>query len=156
MTTPPAAPSVVNVTWRGDRRYEVTQGESQPLTIDAAGVAGTGPVNTVMGALAACSSIDVVDILAKQRTPAGALRITVEGTRQASVPRRLTAITLTFDLEGEGVSLAAAERAVSLSLGKYCSVASSLAPDIALSARVIVNGAAGEMQPIAVGTGDAA
>jgi hypothetical protein len=45
---------------------------------------------------------------------------------------------------------------VSLSLGKYCSVASSLAPDIALSARVIVNGAAGEMQPIAVGTGDAA
>ena len=51
--------------------------------------AGLGPVDTMLGALAACSAIDVVDYLAKRRTPAARLDVRVDAERRPTAPRRL-------------------------------------------------------------------
>ncbi|MDF3053584.1 MAG: hypothetical protein K0S19_1689, partial [Geminicoccaceae bacterium] len=53
-------------------------------------------------------------------------------------PRRYTAIHFDYRVSGEGLDQTKAERAVSLSVEKYCSVIHSLAPDIAITYAVTV------------------
>ena len=45
-----------------------------------------------------------------------------------------------FHIDGQDVEAEPAERAIELSFEKYCSVASSLAPDIATESVLILNG----------------
>src|SRR3954468_18826773 len=75
--------------WGGGRPYETARPTGPAVTIDAAGVSGLGPVDTMLGALAACTAIDVVDYLQKRRTPAERLDVRVDAERRASPPRRV-------------------------------------------------------------------
>ena len=140
--TPSDAPTntVVVATWRGGRRYDIARPGGPTTTIDGAGEVGTAPVDTLLGALAACSAIDVEDYLLKRRTPPERLTVTVSAERRAELPRRMVAAHLEFVIDGAGVEAAHAERAVALSLARYCSVAASLASDIVIGTRVVVNG----------------
>ena len=135
----------VRATWRGGQQYEVTRENAPPITIDGDRVAGPGPVETLLGALAACSSMDVIEYLAKRRTPAEKLEIVVDGVRRGVAPRRLLSTRLTFDLRGEGIEAHHAERAINLAIQTYCSVASSLASDLVIETQLILNG---EAQPL--------
>ena len=74
--------------------------------------------------------MDVVDILAKRRTPVTSLEVNVVGERVDTIPRRFKHITLAFRISGEGIEKAQAERAISLAVTKYCSVRESLREDI--------------------------
>ncbi len=130
----------VHVSWHGGRRYEVQQPGAMPITLDGNREAGPGPVATMLGALAACSAIDVIDYLEKRRTPAVRLEVAVAGVRNATPPRRVLTARLDFTIEGEGIDADHAERSIALAFGTYCSVASSLAPDVALSTRLTLNG----------------
>jgi putative redox protein len=135
----------VRANWRGEQKYEISREGAPPITIDGNRVAGPGPVETLLGALAGCASMDVVEYLAKRRTPAGQLEIVVDGVRRGSAPRRLLSARLTFHLVGEGIEAHHAERAIALALQTYCSVASSLAPDVVIETQLILNG---ELQPL--------
>ena len=81
-------------------------------------------------ALASCTSYDIVDILAKRRTPAEALAIEVIGDRADSSPAKLTRIHLTYRMVGATIEREHAERAIDLAVNKYCSVKESLDPAI--------------------------
>ncbi len=130
----------VSVRWAGDRRYDVER-EGAPIAhLDGRGVAGPGPVDTLLGALAACTSIDVVDILEKRRTPLESLEVEVVGDRALAVPARLTHIRLRYVMRGAGVERAHAERAVELSITKYCSVRDSLDPALPIEWEIELNG----------------
>ena len=135
----------VRATWRGEQQYDVARDGAPPITIDGNRVAGPGPVEALLGALAACSSMDVIEYLAKRRTPAAELEIVVDGVRRGVAPRRLLSARLTFHLRGEGIEVHHAERAISLALETYCSVASSLASDVVIETQLILNG---ESQPL--------
>ncbi|HVZ48412.1 MAG TPA: OsmC family protein [Gemmatimonadaceae bacterium] len=143
------APNTTTVTavWAGDQRFAVSSVRGGAITIDIDRVAGTGPVDTLLGALAACSASDVLEILAKRRTPAERLAIVVRGERRAQPPRRLVRAELEFRIDGAGIEAVHAERAIALSVDKYCSVATSLAPDIALSSVLVLNGERHAPQP---------
>jgi uncharacterized OsmC-like protein len=104
--------TTVYATWRGERRYEIGRPGGPAVTIDAAGQQGLGPVDTMLGALAACAAID-----------------------------------------GEGVDVAHTERAIALSFQSYCSISHSLAPDVRLESRLVLNG---EPQPVVVQRGESA
>lgn len=147
-SSPGPTTSTVVATWRGGRRYDVARPGGPATTIDATGEAGTGPVDTVLGALGACSAIDVEDYLVKRRTPPERLAVTVRGTRRAGIPRRIIGVHLEFAIDGAGIEPVHAERAVTLAVERYCSVAASLAPDIAIERSVVVNGV-----PVEPGTG---
>ena len=58
------------------------------------------------------------------------LHVEVEGIRREREPRRYVSIRYRFTIAGQGLDRAKAERAVQLSVDKYCSVMHSLAPDI--------------------------
>jgi putative redox protein len=140
------------VRWAGEHRFDAGRPGGPTLRLDASGETGQSPVDAVLSALAACTAVDVVDILAKRRTPLDGLEVSVEGQRRAdAVPRRLTSVLLQYTLDGAGVERSHAERAVELAITKYCSVRDSLAPDIAVEYAVTVNGEAGERRPATAG-----
>ena len=87
-------------------------------------------MDTLLVALATCTSHDVVDILAKRRTPVESLEIDVVAERVDTLPRHLKHVMLNFRIGGAGIERVHAERAVELAVTKYCSVRDSLRPDI--------------------------
>lgn len=111
------------------------------MMIDGAGEVGTGPVDTLLGALGACAAIDVELYLAKRRTPPTRLVVSVHAERRAEVPRRVLRARLEFEIDGAEIEPEHAERAVDLAIDQYCSVAASLAEDLTLEHSVILNGA---------------
>ena len=145
--------TTVHAVWRGERRYDVGRPGGPSITIDGAARAGLGPVDTMLGALAACSAIDVVEYLAKRRTPAERLEVRIDAERCGSVPRRVLQARLEFAIDGAGIDAPHAERAIALSFRTYCSVSASLAPDLALATRLVLNG---EEHPAVVQRGEGA
>ena len=138
-------PSRTTVTWAGDRRFDAARADGRGATIRLDGDAATGPspVDALVSALAACTAVDVVDILAKRRTPAAALAIDAEADRFAGMPGRLTAVRLVYRLRGAGIERAHAERAIELAITKYCSVKESLDPAIPIAWRLELEGEGG-------------
>ncbi|HJR65107.1 MAG TPA: OsmC family protein [Gemmatimonadaceae bacterium] len=133
-------PNHVVVRWRGDEEFESGRPGGPTLRIDGRGKAAQSPVDVLLTALASCSSIDVVGILAKRRTPVTSLDIDVVAERADDrVPRKVRRILLTFRLTGAGIEREHAERAVELSVTKYCSVRDSLDPGIPIEWKVELN-----------------
>jgi putative redox protein len=130
----------VHTVWGGEHRFDIGRPGGVAQRIDADAKTGPGPVDALLGALTSCAGVDVVDILAKQRTPVHRMTIDAVGTRAHAVPARFVHIALTFHIDGPGIERAAAERAVDLAVNKYCSVRSSLDPAIPVEWRVLLNG----------------
>jgi len=140
LDAPRPTSTTVHAMWLGERRYEIGRPGGPAVTIDAAGREGLGPVDTMLGALAACTAIDVIEYLAKRRTPAARLDVRVDAERRPTAPRRVLQARLEFAIDGEGIDLAHAERAIALSFQTYCSISHSLAPDVRLESRLVLNG----------------
>ena len=129
--TPRRPPNHVVVRWRGDEEFESGRPGGPTLRVDGHGKVAQSPVDVLLTALATCSSIDVVGILAKRRTPVTSMEIDVVAERADDrVPRKVRRFLLTFRITGAGIEREHAERAVELSVTKYCSVRDSLDPAI--------------------------
>jgi putative redox protein len=128
--TAPPAPSLIHVDWVGGHRFDAGRPDGPAARIDGEGETGQSPPETLLSALATCVSYDVIDILAKQRTPIESLSIDVVGERVATIPRRYRHVTLNFRISGKGIEEAQALRAIELSANKYCSVRETLRPDL--------------------------
>ncbi len=138
-----ATASDVFVSWRGERAYQVSRAGSPPITIDGSRAKGPGPVETLLASLASCSAIDVVDYLDERRSPATRLDIRISAVRAPSPPQRVLSVVLEFTIDGEGIDRDHAERSLALAVETFCSVAATLAFDVARSTRLVLNGVAG-------------
>jgi putative redox protein len=142
---PPSRPSTGNpvahshAEWKGGLLYEAGVNGRTHL-IDGNSKEAPSPVETFLGAFGTCAASDVVEILAKQRTPVERLLVDVTGVRRAEFPRRVLSLELMLTIEGKGIERDKAERAMALSIEKYCTVAASLAGDIDLATIIILNG----------------
>jgi putative redox protein len=87
---------------------------------------GVRPMELVLMALASCSSLDLVNILQKQRQVITDFTVDVDGERREEVPSIFTKIHMQFRLKGE-IDTQKAERAADLAIKKYCSVHDMLA-----------------------------
>ncbi len=101
---------------------------------------GVRPMLMLLMGLGGCTSIDVISILKKQKQLIEDLRITIEGDREPGVePSLWKKIRIIFHLQG-AIDPGKAERAVELSMMKYCSVAETLrrgGADITWEVRVV-------------------
>lgn len=87
---------------------------------------GARPSHVLLNALAGCSSIDVINILKKQKQEITDYHVTVTGEREAGVePSLWKNIEMVFEISGN-VDEDKARRAVEISMNKYCSVAVTL------------------------------
>ena len=117
----------VVVRWDGDNRFDGQRlGSEKAIRIDADAVTGPGPVDTLLCALAACTAVDVVEIMKKRRTPVQGLTVDVVGDRARATPARLTRIHIVYKMRGVGIERPHAERAINLAVNRYCSVRDSL------------------------------
>lgn len=121
----------------GAAAFEAEGGSGGKLVVDGApdiGGEGRGmrPMELLLTALASCSAMDVVHILKKQREPLERLDVDIEGLRADATPAPFTTIKLVF-VGNQGLNEHKFQRAVKLSVEKYCSVRVSLDPSIAIS-----------------------
>jgi len=130
----------IRAEWEGEHRFATGRPDGPVAMLDGSAVVGQSPMDAVLSALAACSGIDVVDILGKRRTPPERFTIEVVGTRREEMPRRYTAIELRFMIDGAGIDADQAQRAIALAFEKYCSVVATLAPDTAVRTVLVLNG----------------
>ncbi|HEY4307249.1 MAG TPA: OsmC family protein [Gemmatimonadaceae bacterium] len=144
-STAPAGPviSKTEVTWRGERLFDAGPTGRQHR-IDAGAKEAPGPVETLLGAVATCSAVDIIDILSKRKTPVERLSVSVVGERRSEFPRRIMKLHIEYTIDGAGIEREHAERAMQLSFEKYCSVAASLAPDIVVDASLTLNSETGK------------
>lgn len=123
----------IEVEWLGASKFEAHRAGGPKVHIDGDSKSAPSPFDALLAAIATCAATDVVSILAKQRAPARALRVTVEAQRIDATPRRLASAALHFLIAAPGTTRAKAQRAVELSVTKYCSVRSSLLAGIAVT-----------------------
>ncbi len=138
---PPIRPdNLVQIHWAGAHRFDAGRPGGPQIRIDASAETGPGPVDALLIGLGCCTGVDVVDILAKRRTPVESLGIEVQAERRAQVPRRVEKAHLVYRIDGAGIEREHAERAVDLAVSKYCSVRDSLDPATPITWSVVLNG----------------
>lgn len=123
----------IRLEWTGEGlrfRGGGVEPRSPSITLDPSLEEGPSPMDTLLLACAGCAGADVVSILNKMKVGLETVSIDVTGERRADHPKRYTAVKYLFRFGGERVERPKAERAVALSLEKYCSVLHSLNPDI--------------------------
>ena len=123
-------PSLVELVWNGHLEF-AAQLSKHTVILDSDGAAGPSPVEMLAASLAGCMAIDLVHILGRGRHELRSLRAKLLADRASEAPRRFTAVTLHFAIEGS-VPRDAVDRAVELSRTKYCSVWQSMRQDIDL------------------------
>jgi putative redox protein len=91
---------------------------------------GCSPTETLLLSIAGCISIDVVHILRKMRCTVSKYEVEAEGERNLSPPQYYKSVNLMIHIVGQGITAKKMDRAIDLSLNKYCSVYHSLRHDI--------------------------
>jgi putative redox protein len=124
------------VRWVGGEEYLATMPSGQAVVIDADREhnSAPGPMDMLLGALGACSSVDVVSILAKKRNKLVSLEVVISGERAKEPPSVWTKIEMVYKLRGE-LDEKAVRDAIELSQTKYCSVAAMLRKTAEISYR---------------------
>ena len=142
MTTPPPGkpPVHTTVTWIDDITFRAETPTGGVMTLDGRGRTGQSPPEALLSALGACTSVDVVEILKKRRTPASRVEVKLTGHRITAPAPRFHAIELGFHVDGAGIEREPAELAVNLAVNKYCTVKDSLDPAITFTWWLVLNG----------------
>jgi len=87
---------------------------------------GLSPMQLLLAGIGGCSAIDIVGILEKQRQDLQDLTVEVDGDRQdVATYSEFKTIHLKFIFKGD-LEPKKVERAIQLSLDKYCSVSKTL------------------------------
>jgi len=90
------------------------------------------PMETVLMAAAACSSIDVEIFLNKMRQPFDRIEVEVKGEQVDAVPAVFSDIHLHYKIYGN-VKPEKAKKAVEMSMEKYCSVSIMLQNSVTMT-----------------------
>lgn len=115
------------VKWVGGDKFLATMPSGKSVQFDAGSTHddGPAPMETLLGALGACTSVDVAMILAKKRQKLESLEVIVSGERAPTPPEVWTKIEMVYRLGGN-LDEKAVRDAIELSQTKYCSVAAML------------------------------
>ncbi len=122
------------VTWeQHGSTFTVTGGSGYSLQVDEhSGPDSASPMELVAMASGACTAMDVIDILRKKKQVVTNFEVNVTGIRETEHPMKFAEIDLEFVVTGHRIDPKAVERAIELSLTKYCSVNKSLEGSVAI------------------------
>lgn len=87
---------------------------------------GVSPMQMLLLGLGGCSMVDVVNILTKQRQPLVDVQIEIDGKRAEELPKPWETIHMHYIVIGDGLDPHKVERAVNLSVEKYCGAHATL------------------------------
>lgn len=119
--------SSAQVKWIGGKRFVGIDSSNHSVVLSTSeeGV-GMKPSELLLVSVGACSSVDVVDIMAKKRQPLELLEVSVTGEQDADPPWTYRKIHILYRVKGKGIQEKDIAQAIELSHTKYCSVASTI------------------------------
>lgn len=120
------------VKWVEDRTFVGESGTGHKLVFgtshgEGGGTPGPSPMELVLIGTGGCSAFDVVHILEKGREPVEDCVVELEAERAETDPKVFTRIHMHFIVKGRGLSEAKVQRAIDLSIDKYCSASAMMA-----------------------------
>lgn len=121
----------VTVKWAGKMTFVGRGGNGDTVTMDGGeNIGGIGmghsPMDLLLIGAGGCASIDIVMILKKGRQNVTDCEVVVTGDRASEMPKVYTDIHMHFVVSGKDLKDATVERAVKLSMDKYCSASATL------------------------------
>jgi putative redox protein len=121
---------MVRVELEGGMRFVGRGEDGHEVAMDASAKGGGAesaarPVDVLLDALGGCTGMDVIAILRKMRTEPSRFAVEVEGERSEEGARPFRRIHITYVVGGD-VPKPNVRKAIDLSLGKYCPIASTL------------------------------
>lgn len=114
------ASDTVQLTWNSEEQFVLSDVENYRIKMKRPG--GVKPSDMLAMALIGCSSVDVVEILQKQRQDLRELKVTAESTQDETPPWRFRRIHIHYQAVGTGIDLEKLGKAIQISEEKYCSV----------------------------------
>lgn len=119
---------------QGESKHEVHMDASQKVGgIDSA----ARPLEVMFCALGGCTGMDVVSILRKMKTEPRSLQIEITDERAPEYPKVLTKLHLTYRVTG-AVPQDNLQKAIDLSLSKYCPIVNTLAGVVEITSEGVV------------------
>src|SRR5258708_6647964 len=106
---------IASAEWKEGKLFTGRSESGHDIVFDATSEHATGPspMEAVLAALCACTSVDVVSILEKKREPITGLTVLADAEQPAEAPRVFTKIHLVYLVRGK-VTPKSAEDAVAL------------------------------------------
>lgn len=125
------------VSWAGERTFLGQTESGHSIVLGAAHgespKPGPSPMELLLIGTAGCSAYDVIHILERGREPVVDCRADIEADRATEDPKVFTRIHLQFTVTGRGLDPKKVERAVALSIEKYCSASAMMAKTAVLT-----------------------
>ena len=120
-----------NVKWTGKKQLVGVGGVSGHAIVldqakDKGDDSGMRPTEALLISVASCTAVDIVNILTKMKIALTRCEIDIEGEQAEDYPKYFHTFRVKYVLAGEGLTLKKAEKAVSLSMNKYCAVSQTL------------------------------
>nr|WP_294934121.1 OsmC family protein [uncultured Flavobacterium sp.] len=117
----------ITTTWKGKMQFESDNPSGDVMQIDAGpdnGGEGNGfrPKALMLSALAGCTGLDVTSLIEKMKLEVEEFRIDTEGDLTEEHPKTYHTVRVEYHFYGKKLDAKKLERAVNLSVDKYCGV----------------------------------
>lgn len=117
---------VVTTVWEGGVQFESDNpsGKTVKIDTDVEGQErqGLSPKAMMLTSLAGCSGLDVVSILEKMKAQPEKFKIVTKGYLTDEHPKYYHTVEVEYHFYGDNLELAKIDKAVNLSIEKYCGV----------------------------------
>jgi putative redox protein len=97
---------------------------------------GARPTELLLIAQGACSGMDVVSILKKQRVRFDRLEMELDGHRTEEFPKHIDTVKIIYRIWGAEVDEEKFKKAIELSLEKYCTVSNTMKSKISFDYQI--------------------
>lgn len=124
-------------TWKQKQEFE-SLNEKNHIKLDGSRENGFSPKALLLAGLAACSGIDVVEILEKMRVKFESLAIDTEAEQTEENPKVFKEILLTYRIKADSSDEDKIRKSIDLSLEKYCGVSAMLKKNSAIEYKLII------------------
>jgi putative redox protein len=117
----------ITTTWKGNMKFESTNPSGHNLFMDAGpendgNGEGYRPKALMLSALAGCSGLDVASLIKKMKLKVDDFKIEIEANLTEEHPKIYDKVTMEFHFFGNELKEDKLQKAVDLSVEKYCGV----------------------------------
>ncbi len=128
----------ITTKWLGEMAFESTNTSGNTFIIDTAeGSEGLRPKSLMLSALSGCSGLDVVSLIKKMKLEVDEFQMDTIANLTEEHPKHYDAVTIEYHFHGSNLNEKKLQRAVDLSVEKYCGVMEMFRQFAALEIKVI-------------------
>lgn len=122
----------VSMSYLKDQEFEFTNNSNNSLIVDMYDEnlkKNHSPMELLLSALTSCAAVEIVSMIKKRRRDFKDLKAITTGFRAKNPPRFFKSINIKYQIYSSDLTKEEAQRFISLSIEKYCSVGATLRND---------------------------